>query len=454
MCWKPEYAILLLLSTAIAYTAGLGISRTESHRVRKAMLWGCVTALLGILFAFKYFNFASSTLGGLFSHLRIPVELPYLNVILPIGISFYTFQKISYVVDVFHGKTEAEKHPGIFAVYSCFFPQLVAGPIERAPHLLHQFYERHEFSYDRTTSALKLILWGFFKKVAIADRLGILVQGVYGDPRSYPGLPLIVATVFFAFQIYCDFSAYTDIAIGSARLLGFDLKLNFRQPYFSKSISEFWRCWHITLSGWFRDYVFVPLEVATRNTPSPVIRTTVSLLITMLLCGLWHGASWTFVAWGALHGGYLISDSMISGRREQLRSSFKSPVIQGAFDWLNVGITFCLVTIAWIPFRAANLSDAWYIFTHLFSNLGSWTDLRALAVSFRGLGLEPTELSLAIAFGCLVLLYDTIDKRAGFWPSLQSWPRPLRWAVYYSIAILVLFFSPYNRAQNFIYFQF
>jgi D-alanyl-lipoteichoic acid acyltransferase DltB (MBOAT superfamily) len=299
-----------------------------------------------------------------------------------------------------------------------------------------------------------LILWGFFKKVAIADRLGILVQGVYGDPRSYAGIPLIVATVAFAFQIYCDFSGYTDIAIGSARLLGFDLTLNFRQPYFSRSISEFWRRWHITLSGWFRDYVFVPLEVATRNTPSPVIRTTVSLLITMLLCGLWHGASWTFVAWGALHGGYLIADSMIGGRRDQLRSSFKSPVIRTAFDWLNVGITFCLVTIAWIPFRAANFSDAWYIFTHLFLNVGSWTDLGALAVSFRGLGLQPTELILAIAFGCLVLLYDTIDKRAAFWPSLQSWPRPLRWAVYYGIAILVLFFSPYNRAQNFIYFQF
>ena len=259
MCWKAEYAILLVISTGVAYFAGLGISGTGDVRRRKIYLWSCLAILLTILFTFKYFNFVNASLRSLFAHFQVPLQIPYLDLLLPIGISFYTFQKISYVVDVYYGRVKAEKHFGIFAVYSCFFPQLVAGPIERAQHLLHQFYERHEFSYERATSGLMLILWGFFKKVVVADRVAILVKAVYSDPHSYSGLPLVVATGFFAFQIYCDFSGYTDIAIGSARLLGFDLMANFRQPYFSKSIPEFWRRWHISLSTWFKDYLYIPL---------------------------------------------------------------------------------------------------------------------------------------------------------------------------------------------------
>ena len=204
MCWKAAYAILLVISTGVAYASALGISRTEDPRRKKALLWTCVTVLLGILFSFKYYNFANASLRGLFAELKIPVAIPYSSLLLPIGISFYTFQKISYVVDVFHGKAKAEKHFGIFAVYSCFFPQLVAGPIERAQHLLGQFYERHEFTYEKAVSGLWLILWGFFKKVVVADRVAILVKAVYGDPHSYSGLPLLVATGFFAFQIYND----------------------------------------------------------------------------------------------------------------------------------------------------------------------------------------------------------------------------------------------------------
>ncbi len=450
MCWKAEYAILLLISTGVAYAAGLGLSRAQNPQARKLIVWGCVTVLLGILFGFKYFNFATASLRGLCLAWKIPVTLPYSNLLLPIGISFYTFQKISYVVDVFHGKVKAERHFGIFAVYSCFFPQLVAGPIERPQHLLPQFYERHEFTYERAVSGLWLILWGFFKKVAVADRLAILVKAVYGDPHSFSGLPLLVATVGFAFQIYCDFSGYTDIAIGSARLLGFDLMANFRQPYFSQSIPEFWRRWHISLSTWFRDYVYIPLG------GNRVVkwRWYYNLFITFFVSGLWHGANWTFAAWGALHGGYMVVDSFVGPVRERWRNRLGVGLLQTGFDGLNVGLTFALVTVAWIAFRASNFGDGWYILTHLLAGARHWLDLGADSIQFRGMGLRPEDLMYAVAFVGLVVLYDLIDSHCPMWELLRAQPQVVRWAVCYAVLIMVLFFGPYNQAQNFIYFQF
>ena len=450
MCWKAVYAVLLLISTGVAYGTGLGICRTENPRTKKVFLWSCITVLLGILFSFKYFNFASASLRGLFAELSIPLQIPISHLLLPIGISFYTFQKISYVVDVYHGKVQAEKHFGIFAVYSCFFPQLVAGPIERAQHLLPQFFGKHEFSYDRATSGLRLILWGLFKKIVVADRVAILVKAVYADPRSYPGLPLVVATVFFTIQIYCDFSGYTDIAIGSARLLGFDLMANFRQPYFSKSIPEFWHRWHISLSTWFRDYLYIPLG----GNRVAKWRWYYNLFITFFISGLWHGANWTFAAWGALHGCYMVLDSIFGPVRDWLRGKFKGRVAQTGFDWMNIALTFGLMTIAWIPFRAANFSDAWYIFTHLFSGAGHWRNLGTVAIQFRGMGLKLPYLIYAAVFAGLVFVYDAVDSRQGVWELLKFQPRPLRWAVHYAMLVLVLFFGHYNQAQNFIYFQF
>ncbi len=353
MCWKPEYAILMVISTTVAYTAALRIASADNGKQKKVILWTCLAVLLGILFAFKYFNFVNASLRELLGYFSIPVAIPYFNVLLPVGISFYTFQKISYVVDVYHDKVKPEKHFGIFAVYSCFFPQLVAGPIERAQHLLHQFYKKHEFSYDQAVSGLRLIIWGFFKKVVVADRLSILVKAVYDDPRSYAGPPLIVATLFFAFQIYCDFSGYSDIAIGSARLLGFDLVLNFRQPYFSKSIPEFWRCWHISLSTWFRDYVYIPLG----GNRVAEWRWYYNILVTFLISGLWHGANWTFAAWGAVHGCYMLVDSVFGKYRDELRERLHG-LAGRMFDGANIALTFCLATVAWIPFRARSFSAA------------------------------------------------------------------------------------------------
>jgi D-alanyl-lipoteichoic acid acyltransferase DltB (MBOAT superfamily) len=450
MCWKAEYAILLLISTSVAYAAGLGIAGTEDEGKRKRYLWSSLTALLGILFTFKYYNFVSDSLRALLAKFSIGITLPYSDLLLPIGISFYTFQKISYIVDVYKGEAKVEKHFGVFAVYSCFFPQLVAGPIERPKHLLHQFYERHDFSYENTVSGLRQIMWGVFKKVVVADRVAILVKSVYADPHSYAGLPLLVATVFFAFQIYCDFSGYTDIALGSAKLIGFDLMANFRQPYFSKSIPEFWRRWHISLSTWFRDYLYIPLG----GNRVAKWRWYYNLFITFFISGLWHGASWTFAAWGALHGIYMVIDSFVAGPRDRLRERLKNGFLRAAFDGLNLALTFALVTIAWIPFRAANFSDAWFVFTHLFTGVTHWTDLGATSIQFRGMGLNGIELMLSVIFIGIVVIYDWFDSRGGVWNSLQVKPLPVRWAFYYALMILVLFFGPYNQAQNFIYFQF
>jgi alginate O-acetyltransferase complex protein AlgI len=450
MCWRVEYALLLAISTGVAYFSAIRISQTSDARRKLVLLWACLVVLLGILFTFKYFNFASNTLRSLFADLNLPLDVPYLNLLLPIGISFYTFQKISYVVDVYHGRVSAERHLGIFAVYSCFFPQLVAGPIERARDLLHQFYEKHEFSYERATSGMMLILWGCFKKMVVADRLAVLVNTVYSDPNGYSGLPLLVATLFFAFQIYCDFSGYTDIAIGSARLLGFNLVANFRQPYFSMSIPEFWRRWHISLSMWFKDYLYIPLG------GNRVVKWHwyYNLLITFFISGLWHGANWTFALWGALHGCYMILDSLVGPWRDRLKARLKSKVAQTAFDSMNVALTFGLVAITWIPFRANTLADAWFIFTHLFSGATSWLDLASVAIQFRGIGVDSTELVYCVAAVSVVVLYDLVDSHRSVWGMLTSSPRILRWGFSYALLFLVLFFGPYNQAQNFIYFQF
>ena len=259
MCWKVDYIILIMISTLIDYVCSNKMSKINEKPKRKKWLLISIFSNLGILFGFKYFNFFSQNIQTLFDNYNIFFEMPFFNVLLPVGISFYTFQTLSYTIDVYNNKTTAQKHLGVFAVYVSFFPQLVAGPIERSNHLLPQFFKKHDFNYLRVKAGFQKMLWGFFKKIVIADNLAILVDGVYNNVDNYSGLTLIVATIFFTFQIYCDFSGYSDIAIGTAKVMGFELRENFKRPYFSKSIREFWQRWHITLSTWFRDYVYIPL---------------------------------------------------------------------------------------------------------------------------------------------------------------------------------------------------
>ncbi|HOD52534.1 MAG TPA: MBOAT family O-acyltransferase, partial [Candidatus Hydrogenedentes bacterium] len=300
-CWRANYLVLLFASTILDYVAGLGIGSTNNPRVRTLFLLMSLIGNFGMLFTFKYFNFFTSNFEFLFDFYRIPK--PALQVLLPVGISFYTFQTLSYTIDVYRGEQKPERHFGYFALYVTFFPQLVAGPIERSTRLLPQFFVKHDFDYERLRSGLLIMMVGFFKKLVIADRLSIYVDEVYNNPGKYHGLPVIAATYFFAFQIFCDFAGYSDIAIGSARIMGFELMQNFRRPYFATSISDFWRRWHISLSTWMRDYLYVALG-GNRVSKLKWYR---NLILTFVLSGLWHGAAWTFVIWGFFHGACLVT---------------------------------------------------------------------------------------------------------------------------------------------------
>ncbi len=298
-----------------------------------------IIANVGVLVVFKYYNFIAINLNETFSLFYEGGHIPLLNILLPIGLSFHTFQAMSYTIEVYRGNHLPEKHFGIYALYVMFYPQLVAGPIERPQNILHQFHEVKKFSYENMRSGLILIAWGLFKKVVIADRLALFVNQVYGNPSEYTGLPLITATVFFAFQIFCDFSGYSDIAIGSAKCMGYDLMTNFERPYMATSIGGFWRRWHISLSTWFKDYVYIPLG-GNRTSKG---RWYLNLLIVFLLSGIWHGANWTFVIWGLLHGVYLIFENELNNRFPSIRNA--NGFIAIFFKRVFV---FALVTLAWV----------------------------------------------------------------------------------------------------------
>ncbi len=361
MCWKPEYVILIIISTIIDYYSGIMMEQEEKVENRKKFLYLSLFSNLGLLFTFKYFNFFSNSVLTVLNSFNLFYDSPTFKLLLPVGISFYTFQTLSYSIDVYKGKQKAEHHLGYFALYVSFFPQLVAGPIERSTRLLPQFYKKHEFNSKRVSDGIKLILWGFFKKVVIADRLAILVNHIYNDVQSYHGVTLLLATYFFAFQIYCDFSGYSDIAIGSAQILGYDLMKNFDRPYYAKSISEFWKRWHISLSTWFRDYLYIPLGGNRVNKA----RWYFNLFVTFLVSGLWHGANWTFVIWGAIHGIYLIiaiwTKSIVD--RFYLFIKLSNNWIRKIID---IFVTFHLVLFAWIFFRANSFSDAIYVIKNIF----------------------------------------------------------------------------------------
>ena len=437
--WKLEYTLLIFTSTVIDYFMAREIARSADQRRRRTFLWISLVTNLGMLFAFKYFNFFNESARATFNLFNIFYNVPTFNVLLPVGISFYTFQSLSYIIDVYKGKLEPERHFGIFALYVAFFPQLVAGPIERATHLLPQFHARLTFDQTRVASGLRLMLWGLFKKVVIADRLALYVNQVYNHPDEYKGLTLLIGTYFFAFQIYCDFSGYSDIAVGAARVMGFDLMENFRQPYTAQSIAGFWRRWHISLSTWFRDYLYIPLG---GNRVGPV-RLYTNVLIVFLVSGLWHGADWNFVIWGALHGLYMVLGIWL-----------------GRMSWPNlpalvrVIATFHLVAFAWIFFRANTLPDALYIISHLFALDGS-TSLAAINAPWVAVGMDPAwEMSLAVT---LIVALELIQWAERWGQSAERTfianPRPVRWASYLLLAIATMNLG-ISLETPFIYFQF
>jgi D-alanyl-lipoteichoic acid acyltransferase DltB (MBOAT superfamily) len=437
----PQYMILMAIVTLLNYYAALAIEREQDEGKRKAVLVGRIALDLAILFFFKYFNFFTDTLASVFSLFGLTYPLPHINVILPIGISFHTFQAMGYIIEVYRRRIKPEQHLGIFATFIIFFPQLVAGPIERAKDMLPQFHQRFAFDETRAVEGFRQILWGFFKKVVIADRLAIYVNNVYDHPQAHSGWILILATVFFAFQIYCDFSGYSDIALGTAKAMGFRLMTNFRQPYFAQSVREFWRRWHISLSTWFRDYLYIPLG-GNRGTLVP---TMLNLMIVFVVSGLWHGASWTFVVWGALHGIYVVVETWFEARQIRLFPQNRLSAV------VKTLLTFIFVSFAWVFFRANSFTDARHIITHFLFFNGE-----TLAAPFEGalLGHE-IELWLSFALIGLLLIVDRFDGRWTISAALARTPAPFRWAVYYAATAAILFSGMYGTgAQQFIYFQF
>ncbi len=451
MCWKPEYIVLVFLSTLIDYGAALAMGRFETRKARRPYLLLSLTSNLGLLFTFKYFNFFSNSVNALFESFNIFAHAPTFDLLLPVGISFYTFQTLSYSIDVYRGRQAPERHFGIFALYVSFFPQLVAGPIERSERLLPQFRQEHVYDYRRVVSGLQLMLWGLFKKVVIADRLAVYVNAVYNQPGEHFGLHVLIASYFFAFQIYCDFSGYSDMAIGAARVMGYDLMINFRQPYFAKSIREFWARWHISLSTWFRDYLYIPLggNRVSRE------RWFFNLFAVFAISGLWHGANWTFIIWGSLHGLYLIGGVLADEVRDRLAFHSEIPANMRAAGFVlppwfrkgfQIALTFHLVLLGWVFFRAGSVSDAFVLLRNLFLFSAD-----GLQVSLPNFG--ATELVISLAALGLMEGVHVIERRKTLESFFSGRPRWMRWMFYTGLVAIVLVLGK-SEAQDFIYFQF
>ncbi|AEF85046.1 membrane bOund o-acyl transferase, mboat [Treponema primitia ZAS-2] len=458
--WNPVYLGLMLFSVVVTWLSGILMAGATQER-RKFILIESLVLNLGILFFFKYYNFFADTVNPLLFKMRLSATFPAFSVLLPVGISFYTFQALGYSIDVFRGTVTAERNFVSYALFVTFFPQLVAGPIERTGNLLPQFKVDHTFNYDRVTSGLKLATWGMFKKVVIADRIAVYVNTVYGEPGVYPAAALLLATFFFTFQIYCDFSGYSDIAIGTARVLGFDLMTNFRRPYFSKSITEFWRCWHISLSTWLKDYIYIPLGGNRKG----MFRQKLNLLFTFLLSGLWHGAAWHFVIWGLLHGLFQVIERSIPERvSEGLK---KIPVLQ-------MGFTFLLVCLAWIFFRANTTRDAVLIIGKLTTLLAECVEYFALIPkqgivgtariafqlgaksqgvihSIMGFGLFNWFFSMILIV--ILLFGDWWTKVIAETKRVICLPLVIRWAGYYALILAIILNWNVDTSQ-FIYFTF
>jgi alginate O-acetyltransferase complex protein AlgI len=442
---QPGYVLLIVFLTVINYFAAIGMEKQPSRPKRKRILFFSLVSHLGLLFVFKYYNFFNESLITLFGYEHFSYGLPAFQLLLPVGISFYTFKSLSYSIDVYRGDLKPERHIGRFALYVAFFPQLLAGPIERARRLLPQFYEKIEFDAQRVSGGLRLMLWGFFQKMVIADNLAPLVDAVYNHPTRYEGAPLVIATLFFAFQIYCDFSGYSDIAIGAAQVLGFKTMDNFNRPYFSRSIQEFWRRWHISLSTWFRDYLYIPLGGNRVSIP----RWSLNLLIVLMICGLWHGANWTFVLWGGLHGCFLVFSAFTRQARNKVHQVIGLTRIPRFHKYLKGLITFSLVCFAWVFFRANHLSDAFFIISHL---LTGWQGLGAEALApFLG-SLKFNSIIGVASIGILLVVHLLQgDKRLTDWLSERR--MGFRWSFYYGMILAMLLFGQFG-SKEFIYFQF
>lgn len=445
MFWSFELIFLIIFSTLINYIFAIKISKETRKKAKKTLIFGLIINFL-ILFIFKYLVFVTQSFAKLYELFGLNYNLKEFDIILPMGISFYTFQATSYIIDIYRKRYAPEKNFFKLSLYITFFPQLVAGPIERADKLLAQLFTKKEFNHKNISIGLKMMLIGFFKKIVIADRAAILVNTVYSSPNEFTGISFIISTIFFAFQIYCDFSGYSDIAIGCAKLFGIDLMQNFNRPYFSKSIKEFWQRWHISLSTWFKDYLYIPLG----GNRCSIGRKYFNLFITFMASGIWHGANWTYIFWGAIHGTYQIVGDI--KYRFTKNISFKNIFLIYISNFFKILICFSLVCFAWIFFRANSISEGLYIASNLFNDMHKITDLQYVYNISSTWGLNYFEI-LSTTFSITFLIIIETFSKTKLFLKLKKFTI-LRFSFYYILCLIILSLGVFNNAGEFIYFQF
>jgi len=449
MCWNPEYAVLIAISTVITYLSGIFIDKSRTKGQKKWVVAASFITNLAILFYFKYFYFTVDNINAVRTIMNLPKIVPKFDVILPVGISFYTFQALSYTVDVYRKDVKAEKNLLKYALFVSFFPQLVAGPIERSKELLKQINEEHHFDYERVRMGLLMMLWGFFLKLVIADRAAILVNFVYDDLSKFSGAQILVATFCFAAQIYCDFASYSTIARGAAVVMGFNLMQNFNKPYFATSIAEFWRNWHISLSTWFRDYLYIPLGGNRKGK----IRKYFNLMVVFLASGLWHGASWNFVVWGAIHGAYQIFGDVTKTMRDSVKKLFKIKE-NALYRWFQRFFVFLLVSLAWIFFRSSNISESVFAIKTIFTNFDVQEILNGKILN---LGLDYANVIVLVSAIAVLFLTSLVGTKCEMASKIEKSILLIRWPIYLLLIFTVLIFGIYGPgflASQFIYFQF
>lgn len=439
--WDWRFLLLILFSTVVDYSVGLWMAKTENSKNRKHLLWLSLAVNLGLLGFFKYYNFFLDNFVDAFSFFGYPLNFRGLEIVLPVGISFYTFQTLSYSIDVYRKKLEPTKDFISFAAFVSFFPQLVAGPIERATNLLPQFYKKRHFDYKNAVDGLRQILWGLFKKMVIADNCAVYANLIFNNSEEYSGSTLVLGVLFFAFQIYGDFSGYSDIAIGTSRLFGFDLMKNFAFPYFSRDIAEFWRRWHISLSTWFRDYVYIPLGGSRGGTWQQVR----NIFIIFIVSGFWHGANWTFIVWGLLNALYFLPLLLLKRNRTFTDTIAENTFLPTLRELIQLMITFGLTLVAWVFFRAESVTHAFQFLTGMFS-----VDLFSLPVYTVRKLIYPILVLLIFFIGI-----EWLGRKDNFAIecTLNKLPQYLRWLFY---AFLIFLIGMYMQTEEtpFIYFQF
>jgi alginate O-acetyltransferase complex protein AlgI len=444
-CWDWRFMFLLIFSTLLDYYTGIKIFEAITKKKKLFWLWLSIGINLGFLGVFKYYNFFAESFAYGLSLLGMKANLGSLQVILPVGISFYTFHGLSYVIDIYKNRIQPERNVVDYSVFVSFFPLLVAGPIERATHLLPQILKKRVFDYSKAVDGLKQILWGLFKKIVIADNCAEFANIIFTNSSDYSGSTLVLGAIFFTFQIYCDFSGYSDIALGTARLFGIDLLRNFAFPYFSRDIAEFWRRWHISLSSWFKDYLYIPLG-GSQGGMWMKIRNT---FIIFLVSGFWHGANWTFIVWGFLNALFIMPSIIFNTHRNNLDIVAKGKYLPTLKELINISVTFSLTVFAWIFFRANNLQHA----ISYIKNLG----LGLIQKSSYAETFNLLNQKIGYSLPLLIILFILIEwigreQQYAIANTGTKWAKPIKWAMYYAIILAIINFA--GKEQQFIYFQF